>query len=242
MYEMIKDLTLSVLRCPKEPPEPPVGSYDSVYVFRASKKFLRYRLLGLWISMGGFVIFGLVGFIIMLMSLQLLGVILAILITIFVAIKFFILYVMVRLDYEMRYYIITDRSLRIRENVWQIRETTITFENIQNVRVTQGPLQRIFGIYDVVVETAGGGGMQDPSQGMQGNMHRGTFRGIERPQELRDLIMNYLKNVRTSGLGHSDEDEEDEDDSTTGFSPESIQVLQAIAKETQALRQKMSAG
>ena len=38
-----------------------------------------------------------------------------------------------------------------------MHETTISFENVQNVEVRQGPLQRYFGIADVVVQTAGGG-------------------------------------------------------------------------------------
>ena len=45
-----------------------------------------------------------------------------------------------------------------------VLETTITFENIQNVTVQQGPLQRLFGIADVRVDTAGGGGGGPHSQ------------------------------------------------------------------------------
>src|SRR5207249_3022813 len=63
-----------------------------------------------------------------------------------------------RLDYEKRWYVVTDRSLRIREGVVKVREMTVNFANIQNISISQGPLQRILGIADLRVDTAGGGG------------------------------------------------------------------------------------
>ena len=52
-------------------------------------------------------------------------------------------FALVRLDYELRWYIVTDRSLRIREGVTSLRESTMTFANIQHIAVRQGPLQPI---------------------------------------------------------------------------------------------------
>ena len=71
-----------------------------------------------------------------------------------------IAYVAIHLRYDTTWYVLTDRSLRIRRGIWIIHETTISFENVQNVEVRQGPLQRYFGIADVVVTTAGGGARQ----------------------------------------------------------------------------------
>jgi membrane protein YdbS with pleckstrin-like domain len=206
MYELLKDLVLDLLRCPKAPPDPPAGSHDSVRIFRAAPAYLHYRLLGLWIGLAFFVLVVVVVDAALAFSLGLPGALLGVLILGFVAAKGLFFYIVTRLDYEMRFYIITDRSLRIREGVWQIRETTLTFENIQNMKIHQGPLQRLFGIHDLVVETAGGGGGISPQErGHSGMMHRGVFRGIGRPADLRDLIMRYLKAVRTSGLGDLDD-------------------------------------
>ena len=47
-------------------------------------------------------------------------------------------FAVLRLDYEKRWYIVTDRSLRIREGVLNVREMTVMFANIQNVSVMQG--------------------------------------------------------------------------------------------------------
>ena len=63
-------------------------------------------------------------------------------------------YVALHLRYDTTWYVVTDRSLRIRRGIWVIEETTITFENVQNVSITQGPLERAFGIATLVVDTA----------------------------------------------------------------------------------------
>jgi hypothetical protein len=159
-------------------------------------------------------------------------------------------YILVRLDYDMRYYIVTDRSLRIREGVWQIREVTLTFANIQNMNIAQGPLQRLFGIYDLVVDTAGGGGSaRHDSEGRitGGVLHQGVFRGIENPAQVRDLILGYLRTIRTSGLG----DHEDREHAagaasgaSTGFlaQPEILSALRGIAAETGAWRRALVEG
>lgn len=85
----------------------------------------------------------------------------------------------------------------------------MTFSNIQNVAIRQGPLQRFFGIADVEVRTAGGGGggsgggqHENPSAE---NMHIGYFRGVDNAEEIRDLIMNHLRRLSASGLGDPDE-------------------------------------
>ncbi|HYW50264.1 MAG TPA: PH domain-containing protein, partial [Gemmatimonadaceae bacterium] len=110
------------------------------------------------------------------------------------------LYVTMRLDYEMRWYVITDRSLMIREGVWNTKEVTLTFANAQNVRVTQGPLERFFGFSNVEIEVAGGGAGEG---GVSRN--RASLRGLAEPQAVRDLILDRLKRHRTAGLGDPDD-------------------------------------
>ncbi|NQU44790.1 PH domain-containing protein [bacterium] len=249
MYEFLKSIALTLLRCPQEPPEPPAGSYGSVHVFRASPKFLRYRLIGLWIRLAGFLIGGLLGLLFLLVSLKISAMLIGIVILAALIVKIMLLYITIRLDYEMRYYIITDRSLRIREGVWAIREITLTFENIQNMKIEQGPLQRLFGVYDLAVETAGGGGSLSLKQIKESGLtHRGVFRGIERPAELRDQILAYLKAVRTSGLGDTDEFEEgsagagDIEPPAAALGEAEMEALRAIARETGQWRRAVGTG
>jgi hypothetical protein len=113
-----------------------------------------------------------------------------------------------RLDYEMRWYIVTDRSLRIREGILGVREMTLTFANVQHIAVEQGPLQRLLGIADVVVRTAGGGSPGDHGPGGKSSrpsMHEGRLKAVDNAEAVRDLILERLKRFRDSGLGDPDD-------------------------------------
>ncbi|HVQ35866.1 MAG TPA: PH domain-containing protein [Candidatus Bathyarchaeia archaeon] len=113
-----------------------------------------------------------------------------------------------RLEYEMRWYIVTDRSLRIREGILGVREMTLTFANVQNISVHQGPLQRLLGISDVVVRTAGGGSSGEDSHGGKSagsSMHEGRLRAVDDAEAVRDLVLDRLRRFRDSGLGDPDD-------------------------------------
>ncbi len=115
-------------------------------------------------------------------------------------------YAVRRLDYEMRWYMVTDRSLRIRTGVASVQEITMSFANLQQVEVSQGPLQRALGLADLKVQSAGGGGA--PGRGQrahQDSLHIGYFHGVENAHEIRDLIQERLRRFRDSGLGDPEE-------------------------------------
>jgi membrane protein YdbS with pleckstrin-like domain len=112
-------------------------------------------------------------------------------------------YIAIHLRYDTTWYVVTDRSLRIRRGIWIIHETTITFENVQNVSVSQGPIQRWFGIANVLVETAGGGSQtqQRHEHGMSSASHQGLIEGIEDATRIRDLLLSRMRRSRSAGLG-----------------------------------------
>ncbi len=114
-------------------------------------------------------------------------------------------YSMVRLEFEQHWYIVTDRSLRIRTGLWQLQETTMSFANLQQVEVHQGPLQRLLGLADLRVQSAGGGGDFDAKHGGHDSLHRGVFHCIENANDVRDLILERLRLFRAAGLGDPDE-------------------------------------
>lgn len=111
-------------------------------------------------------------------------------------------YALTRLDYEQRWYTVTDRGLRIREGAWTVREMTMSFANIQNLSITQGPLQKLCGVADLVVESAGGG----PAQPGVPNLHVGAFRGVDNAEELKTMMLARLRALKgDGGLGdHED--------------------------------------
>ena len=212
MYEGVKALLLSFLHVPPEPLDP-MGDVRSLRVFRASPGYLRYLTVGWALSQlvvfGGALVLSVVLFVAgistgpaapIVIGLEVLGA------SFFVAQAvgtFFLL----RLHYELRWYKVTDRSLRIRAGVVFVNEMTMTFANVQNITITQGPLERLFGISDVRVDTAGGGdaGSHGEGSGLGRNLHVGVFRGVDDAEMIRDLMLERLRRVRDTGLGDPDE-------------------------------------
>jgi membrane protein YdbS with pleckstrin-like domain len=123
-------------------------------------------------------------------------------------------WMLVRLDYEMRWYMLSDRAIRIREGIATVREKTVALANVQNLAIRQGPLQRYFGIADVEVKTAGGGGKSSEMDQKKGGepMHVAYFRGVDNAEEIRDLVREGVRIQRNAGLGDPDEHEHAPDD------------------------------
>ena len=79
----------------------------------------------------------------------------------------------------------------------------MSFANIQQVEIRQGPLQRLLGLADVCVRSAGGG---EPAPGARGHgeessLHLGVFEGVSNAVEIRDLVLERLRKFREAGLG-----------------------------------------
>lgn len=146
--------------------------------------------------------------------------------------------IFVRLDYEKRWYLVTDRSFRIREGVWVVKEMTVNFANIQNLTVSQGPVQRLMGIADVRVDTAGGGGsVSGKGEHEEENLHTAWFRGINNADEVRALIQQRLAELKDAGLG--DEPEPARDLMAAGASAtvtaDTLQAAREVLQEARAL-------
>ena len=237
MYEALKSLLLPLLKVPGGAPSPPPGHTDaaSLKVFRASPDYLRYRLFFWTLYAVGWGLGVLVVSVVLLVALGPWGALLALLLVGVSVVKVAIVYASTRLDYELRWYILTDRSLRIREGVWIVREVTLTFANIQNVQVLQGPVERAFGISDIMIQTAGGGSGQNEQQ--LSGAHRALLRGLDKPQEVCQLILDLLRRYRGAGLG--DRDDRESRPVTTGqrVSPATQQLLIEIRDAARSVRQ-----
>lgn len=143
-------------------------------------------------------------------------------------------FAVVRLDYELRWYLVTDRSLRIRQGITQLHEMTMSFANIQQVVVRQNPLQRLLGIADLQVQSAGGGGDSEEG-GLSDSLHTGVFHGVDNAVEIRDLILERLRAFREVGLG-------DPDDAVSHApgEPTLRDAARELLVEAQALRRTLS--
>ncbi len=245
MYNSFRQTCERLLRIPRDP-EPPPGDEASAQLFRAAPNFYKY-LLFLWAlkTAAAFLVcltpmvVPIVGAVVLekkgnhagLFLLLIPGFILVLLI----GLRLFAL-ALVRLDFEKRWYLVTDRSLRVREGVAVIREMTVTFANIQNISISQGPIQRALGIADLRVDTAGGGGGGGGKHGQQVgmNLHTAWFRGINNANEVRELIQQRLRHFKDSGLG-------DHEELTATTKPPAtshlVPVLRELCAEARALRE-----
>lgn len=115
---------------------------------------------------------------------------------------------LLKLSWDLRWYVVGEESVRIREGVWSLREQTMTIASIQNMSVRQGPIQRLIGIADLEVHTAGGGSRSEAEAAGGGDKksssHVGLFRGLEDAEGLRDSIYKRLMEVRGTGLGDAE--------------------------------------
>jgi uncharacterized membrane protein YdbT with pleckstrin-like domain len=253
IYEPLKKLILKFLKVPPEPDDP-MGDVNSLKVFRASPNYFRYRFY-LWLIANSFaIIFSLVIGIILggmvLTGMQsiagmTLGIITGALVFLIVMslllVHLVISYTILRLDYEMRWYKISDRSLRIREGVVHVKELSMTFANIQNISISQGPIQRFFKIADLKVETAGGGGSvaETENDSFATNMHIAYFRGVDNAEEIRELMRVRLKKLLNAGLGDHDDSDHVQDagiQKIPALLPEFKEMLTSIHNEAKLFR------
>jgi membrane protein YdbS with pleckstrin-like domain len=153
---------------------------------------------------------------------------------------------LVRLDYLMRFYIVTDRSLRIRDGIRHVREMTMTYANIQEITIRQGPLQRLLGFADLRVRSAGGGALPEVGSGEEEtegkrSMHLAYFRGVDNAEEIRGVIRSHLSKLRDGGLGDPDdlpaEAVSEPAEATTGPSPTA--AAEMLLAEARLLRESL---
>lgn len=221
LYRGVWRMLVDCFRVPDRPPTLPVDTDDFCRSFQPSRNFLAYQKFQFWVVA---VVFDLIaGGVLAVLYLEdeRVSIVLACFVIPVLLIGHVVLYIAVYLRYDTMWYVITHRSLRARCGIWVIYEHTITFENVQNVYLRRGPLQTLFGISELVVETAGSSQSEHDSPFASGNSLR--MQGLTNPTELRELIMQRVRDSRSAGLG-----DETRGDATPRFSAEHLNRLREI--------------
>jgi membrane protein YdbS with pleckstrin-like domain len=231
-----------ILRLPTGDPPLPDGDPDSVIVWKPGPGYLRYRL-SLFFATGAPALLMLIGFLSagaigMMAELQgdapaivlaFIGLGLALVVTRILGGAAFGIY-RIRLELDMLRYILTDEAVRLRRGVMEIEEITLSLANIQNVKMSQSFWQRLFGVSDLVVETAGGG------TGEVGG-HVGRILGVSEPEVLREAILERARAFKGSGLGQVTRRVSAPSAPTGGLSsPAAAALLQEIVADLRAIR------
>lgn len=118
----------------------------------------------------------------------------------------------------------------------------MTFANVQEVSIQQGPLQRLLGISDLKVRTAGGGAASGPPakqrQQEAQSLHIGYFHGVDNAGAIRDLILERLKQLRDAGLGDPDQEQMESVELASADLSEGLLIAaRRLLAEARALRQ-----
>lgn len=209
------------------PPAPtlPVRTGEKLKTFHPAPGYLKYLKFWFWLAL--IVIDGLIalGWIIVFYLNSIVGLALLPLFLFVAIVPDIISYITIHLRYDITWYVMSERSMRLRRGVWSINEVTITYENVQNVKVKSGPMQRAFGIKDVIVETAGSGAGENGSHG--GVINRGLIQGVADAEHIRDFIMRRVRASQSTGLG----DEATARHEACAWSPAHLAVLRDIRDE-----------
>ncbi len=89
-------------------------------------------------------------------------------------------------------YTLANDEIVVERGVWWKRKSFVPYNRITNIHIVQGPIARRFGLGTVRVQTAGfsGGG----SAG--GKVAEAVILGVKNFEEIRNVIMNFVKRVR----------------------------------------------
>ena len=107
----------------------------------------------------------------------------------------------------------------------------MTFANIQGIRVNANPIERLLGLANLEVRSAGGG--DSTTHGEPSSGHVGTFAGVDNAEAIRDLLVERLRVYRDSGLGEKTVEARD---------PLSLSAAREVLQETRALRNALASG
>jgi len=226
-YKGFWGILVKWFKVPAHPPTLLTSDGSEPVSFKPSDGYLNYMKFTFWLGLIFIDVLIATAWLILAIAFPLWGAILFLPALLLMILPDILAYLAIHLKFDSTWYVMTDRSIRIRRGIWIITEMTLTFENIQNVTVSQGPLQRHFNISDIVIETAGGGASDEKgSAGLE--LHKGRIEGIRNAQEIRNQILSRLKESQSAGLG--DERAAAETQPEPMWTSEHIKVLKKISE------------
>jgi membrane protein YdbS with pleckstrin-like domain len=242
VYEGVWAVLTRWLRVPRRPPSLPLAPGEEPLTLRLSEGWFRLRKFTFWVVclLIDLVLVGVWAVLLVQNETRTFATVTAPLWIVLIVAPDVVAYVAIHLQYDTTWYLLTSRSMRLRRGAWLVSEVTITFENVQNVRLSQGPVQRMLGFADLVVETAGGGGSHGGKQAA-GGTHLGVLEGVADAEAVKEIILTRVRASRSAGLGDEPARDRAAHDDAPGahraaWSPEAIAALRDAAREASVLR------
>jgi membrane protein YdbS with pleckstrin-like domain len=123
--------------------------------------------------------------------------------------------------YKSLEYVINSDSVKAKAGVFWRKNVTIPYTKVTNLDITQGPLERMFDIGTIHVQTAGAGGQEGTKAELK-------LVGMRELDGLKDTIMEQIRDHMFAGPDKIKEAASHEEDS---------QIFECILKELKAIRQ-----
>jgi membrane protein YdbS with pleckstrin-like domain len=136
IYRGVWASVVALFKLPSEPPTLPAVS-GSARSIRPAPGFLRYLKFFFWLLFVPGDVLPIIGWLAIYARNETLAFALTAPLVAILILPDVIAYVAIHLRYDTTWYVLTDRSLRIRRGIGIMHETTISFENVQNVEVLQ---------------------------------------------------------------------------------------------------------
>jgi len=95
-------------------------------------------------------------------------------------------------------YKLTENEIVWKRGVWFKKTGLVPYNRITNIDTTQGPLSRMLGIAALKIQTAGYSGQQARAEI--------RIEGVEQFEELRELIMGFVKGKKPAAIETYEED------------------------------------
>jgi membrane protein YdbS with pleckstrin-like domain len=217
LLALLRPIFLPLLKLDLTPPHLPEGS-SLVRTLGPSENWLSYRYLAALLGLlSQFVGTGL-GAIALSTQFGKWGLLFAAVLVLVQVLSVGFALVVVRVDYDLRHYLVGDRSLRVAQGSWTRSEATLSYANVQNIEVMQGPLERVFGFKSLIISTAGSESRPGAPQS-----HIVRLVGLENAEQVQHLIMGMLKKHRDAGLG--------EPTAAVTLSPSALNEILAAAEQ-----------
>ncbi|MGD9693796.1 MAG: PH domain-containing protein [Phycisphaerales bacterium] len=235
MYRGIWGFFVKCLRVPDVPPSlplPPGATEADRKQFHPSPDFLRYLKFWFWLFFLPVDLVILVLWLIVYSQNPTVSYFLAVPAFLIAVVPDVIAYIAIHLRYDTTWYVLTPRAVRVRRGIWTISECTATFENVQNISIKQGPVQRYFGIAHLAVDTAGAG--PAGPHGATGSANQVILEGLADVQSIRDLIAERVRASKTAGLG-DERTQRPQRAAKQGLSAAHVELLREIRDHARAL-------
>ena len=123
--------------------------------------------------------------------------------------------------YNSLQYVINSDSVKAKAGVFWRKNVTVPYTKVTNLDVTQGPIERIFNIGTIHIQTAGAGG----EPGARAEL---KLVGIKELEPVKETIMEQIRGYTISAPDRVKEKFAQQEDA---------QILERILKELKAIRQ-----